>query len=535
MNDHDALQLLDRRMSAASAELHTAIANALGESSPAVEDQANANETSIRLASDAPLEGSEIPPVRHRRWQWAAVAAAIVIAAGLAAVLVFVDGDDDEAPTNPTEQPYLLPDRLPEGWAPLEAQVIAPTATQPPTVTVYSDSDADPWWESDRHLTVMSTDVTDVTTTLEAEQIDIAGHDATIESDGDTWVVTVPLDQEQVVVSGSGVAREAIVAVAEAAADGAPLEPAIPAGMVEAASGSIDAFGGLYSATTFAVGYGAAPNEPGVGIGQRRGEASEVGLIGLYLIDVPPTETTVRGQPAVKLAVSDPSSGNSTIVQWFEPPGLLVTVIAEGMSDDELDRLLDGLSPATGDEIDALLETYPASPTTADSGESSTENALPSDAVAVAEGERAGNRWRVTATNGDDSTEVSYEDERGGFGFGTDGGPGDRRHLDVSTASWQDSAGLVPTIGLAGRAITEVVAEAPGRPPHSLELHRPEEVDQSVFVGFVPREYIGGEVVGRDAAGAVVARAPLTGMGEFVDEDGDGDGSFEYTPATGAD
>jgi hypothetical protein len=176
--------------------------------------------------------------------------------------------------------------------------------------------------------------------------------------------------------------------------------------------------------------YGSDSSAHSVTITQRPGRASELGLIRV-LLPAPNTarEITVRGQPAVVVEAESELAANGGfpgIVQWIEPPGLLVTVWVEGLADDELGRLIERLRTSTDAEIDELVDTYHEPP--------GTDDGLQLGEIVVAEGDRGPNHWRVTAREDDGYDEVSYEDDNTGFGFGSEPGPGSRPADDAGAA-----------------------------------------------------------------------------------------------------
>jgi hypothetical protein len=508
MNEHDALNVLDRRMRAAGAELHRAIAAAIDQGSPTVtgaDDQPstlNQRSTAEDSATVIRLDEGMSPRPSPRRWLWAA--AAVVIAAGVAGVIVVGRGGDGDSPPATTgDQRFLVPGWLPSGWGPVAAERTAGPSGPWKTGAVYGSSNAaDPWRGT--VVAILRTDATAPLDTTEAETVAVAGHQATIEETGGTWVVTVALEDQTLLVSGRGVGRDTVVGVAAAAAADLPIEPALAGGLVPIAEGLVDpSAGGVY------VRYGSESGSHSVTIAQRPGQQAELGLIRFLLPDgYKASQVTVRGQPALRLTEDAPDVDGPDIVQWVEPPGHLVTVSADGLADGELNRLIEQLRPSTNAEIDELVDTYepPATTTPLQAGE-----------IVVAEGDRGSNHWRVTAREDRGSTYVDYEDDYTGMGFATepvemddDGAVAvEGLELEVSVSEALDARGEAAVIGVADPAITEVVAEAAGQPPLPVELHRHDELTRTVIVGWLPRPYLEGEVIGRDSNGQEVARTPL--------------------------
>jgi hypothetical protein len=278
MNEHEALNVLDARMRAASVELHRAIAAAINQESPTVaradhqpsipEDSA----TVIRLD-----EGMSPHPLRRR---WLLAAAAAVIAAGVAGVIIVGrGGDGDSPPATTRDQRFLVPGWLPPGWDPVVAERTAEPSGPWKTGAVYGSSNAaDPW--SGTIVAILRTDTTAPLDTTEAETVDVAGHQATIEEADGTWVVTVALDDQTLLVSGRGVGRDTVVGVAAAAAEDLPIEPALAGGLIPIAEGLVDpSAGGMY------VRYGSESGSHAVTIAQRPGQEAELGLIRFLLPD----------------------------------------------------------------------------------------------------------------------------------------------------------------------------------------------------------------------------------------------------------
>lgn len=509
MNEHDALNVLDRRMRAASGELQRAIAAATDGGSPAV---ARADDQPSKAEDSAPpLRLDDVMSPQPSRQRWLLAAAVAVIAAGVAGVIVVGRGGDDDSPPATTgDQPFLVAGWLSSGWRPVAAERTDEPSGPWETGAVYGSSTAaDPW--SGTVVAILRTDSTGSFAAPEAEPIDVAGHDATIEEADGTWVVTLALEDQTLLVSGRGVGRDTVLGVAALAVEDGPVEPALPDGLVAIADGLVDpSVGGMY------VRYEPESGSGSVTIAQRPGQETELGLIRFWLPDTyEASEITVRGQRALLLTENAPDVEGPDIVQWVEPPGLLVTVSADGLGDDELDRQVEQLRPSTDAEIDELVDRYEPPATTA---------APQAREIVVAEGDRGPNHWRVTAREDPGgSSEVSYEDEHTGMGFATesaelDDGPvetddgavaGQGPELEVIVSETLDDRDEAAMIGVADAAITEVVVEAAGEPPLPVELHRDDELIRTVIVGWVPRAYLDGDVVGRDTTGREVARTSL--------------------------
>ena len=361
---------------------------------------------------------------------------------------------------------------------------------------------------------IQRSDVEDLTTSSDTESIDVDGHPATLSADEDVLTITVALSDRNLELTSRGVARLDLLRIAEAAVTGDSIEPFLPDGLIQIADGPLD-MPDRPAARTVSIIYS---NDSGgrVAIRQGRGKASEVGLLGMLLPAYTPTETTVRGQHAVVMTPGgDGSEGYPVFEQWLEPPGLLVTVSATGLTQSELLDLIEGLRRSTPGEIDDLFARY---------GEPlpSGDDTLREGAVVIAEGDRGRNHWRVTATDAASGLlDVYFEDDHGGFGFapGGAGGSGVPR-LAVHTRDQFDALGETAVIGFAHPTIAKVVAMAPGEIDRPLDLHRDESLDRAVIVGFVPERYLGGNVVGLDETGNEIARVLLE-----LPSEGEGDGT----------
>ena len=497
MNEHDALTVLDRRMTEASAELRRAVDEALVSppaARPTTTLAARPAEAGVALSPPIMLERSGAPARTHRRWMWAA-AAAVIAVAGVVGMIVVGGGKDKDNPPATTEpQPFLVPGWLPSGWGPQSAARGAALPARPSSAAVYGSSSAEDPWAGDVVAVLVNADPA---SPPGAEAVEVAGHAGTVVRDGETLVITVPVGRRTFTVTGRGFDQDTLIRIAAAAVDGRPIEPVLPPGLVELAHGALD-IATLPPAGGLSLVYGADSSGHSVTIAQRPGQASELGLLRLVL-PAPNTmsDVEVHGQPGVLV------TGDSfpSMVQWIEPPGLLVTVWAEGLGDEELTRFVDAMRPSTDAEIDDLVTRYHESPDVTDD--------LQEGEVVVATGDRGAVHWRVTAREHAGSVDVSYEDESSGFGFGVSPAPGSAPALDVGTSDTVDELGERVMIGAADPTVARVVVEAAGQRPLPVEVYRPAELTQTVIVGFVPKAYDHGEVVGLDANGGELARTPL--------------------------
>ena len=205
---------------------------------------------------------------------------------------------------------------------------------------------------------------------------------------------------------------------------------------------------------TLGLTYGRSTTPDGqISILQAQGDEHDVGKLPLVVSgESRPTE--VRGHRAVRA-----QDDANTVLQWAESPGALVTVIATGVSDRELDRFVEGLRPAGADEIEDALRQY---------GQSSRLGDLSEGEVLVAQGENAGGRWELIASDDGETRGVTLRDESRATSVGASSGDLDNDGY-VSTATGH--MGATPAVfGLVGPGVAEVMAQESNAPPTRLEL-----------------------------------------------------------------
>jgi hypothetical protein len=524
MNEREALMVVDRQMRQASAELLRAVDEAIGGERTKHESVTAGTVIDDDVSRVVRLEGS-IPLARsRRRWVWAA-AAAVIAVAGVAGLLIVGRGDDDSPPAT-SVQPFLVPGWLPSGWGPTSAVRGLKQPELSGMATVYGSTTLVNSMGGE-FIYVLRFNSVGPLDTRDSETVDVAGHEATIQRDGDTWGVTVSVADETFMVSGRGVTRDEILDVAAAAVEGRPVEPVLPSGLVEVADGWLDVTG-QPGADGLALTYEADSGGGKVGIGQRPGRSSELGVF-LTVLPAPDTlsQVTVRGQSGLRAKWQGGGDfdikGLSDVVQWIEPPGLLVTVTGDGLSDEELNRVIEGMRESTDTEIDELIKPYPEPETSAYVEGGGEAVAVPE--VVVAEGDRGSDHWMVTASETaaeqqlvDDvglvagSFWVSYEDEYQNLGFAADSGSGASPGLDVRTGERRNDRVETIVIGVADDSVAEVVVEATGQPALAVEIYQHDELTEQVIVGFIPDAYNDGEVVAFDGRGREIARIPVTSL-----------------------
>ena len=299
-------------------------------------------------------------------------------------------------------------------WSRLRGAV---TAVPTSTVTIYGSGTLLEQGPGAVGVMITRVDAVEPLDATGATTVDVSGHEATIEGDGETLVVTVPVVDHTFTVTGAGISRGELLRIAAAAVDGRPIEPLLSSGLVEVAHGSPDDTSGP-TGDGLSLGYGTDAGAGSVTINQRPGRHSELGLV-LTMMPAPSSvnELTVRGRPGLLATWRGNADleGLSDLVQWIEPSGMLVTVWVDGLDESARDQLIDGLRASTDAEIDELVATYEPPATSvvrppADNGPQPVE-------IVVAEGDRGANHWRVTAREDHGPpTEVRYEDDYTRFG-----------------------------------------------------------------------------------------------------------------------
>ena len=241
---------------------------------------------------------------------------------------------------------------------------------------------------------------------------------------------------------------------------------------------------------TLSLTYGRSTSADGqVSILQAPGDEHDIGTLPLVAAGEP-RPTMVRGHRAVRA-----EDDVNTILQWAERPGALVTVIGESVSDRQLDQFVEALRPAGADEIEDALMQY---------GQSSRFGDLSEGEVLVAEGEHAGGRWELVASDDVETLGITLRDESRGTKVA-----GSRGELedDGYVSAVPGGTGAPPAVfGLVGAGVAEVTAQGSNAPPTRLEL--------LTIPGWQPRAFLmwpagnPSEVVlvFRDRSGAEIGR-----------------------------
>ena len=206
--------------------------------------------------------------------------------------------------------------------------------------------------------------------------------------------------------------------------------------------------------STLGLTYGRSTSADGqVSILQAPGDEHDVGTLPV-VVSGEARPTVVRGRRAVRA-----EDDANTVLQWAERPGVLVTVIGTGVSDRDLDRFVEALRPAGATEIEDALRQY---------GQSSRLGDLSEGEVLVAEGEHAGGRWELVASDDVERLGITLRDESGGTKVA-----GSRDELEDGgfVSAVPGATGATPAVfGLVGPGVAEVMAEESNAPPTRLEL-----------------------------------------------------------------
>jgi hypothetical protein len=209
------------------------------------------------------------------------------------------------------------------------------------------------------------------------------------------------------------------------------------------------------------------------------------------LVSADPEHTEVRGHRAIRV-----QDGPNTMLQWAERPGLVVTVGAEGVTDDELGRFVDELRRGRPGEIEDVLRQYDGSARLGD---------LAQGEILVAEGQNQASRWELVASDDVGQYGITLRDEAGASTAGTS-----KADLDgdgyISTTTGH--AGGTPAVfGMVGPGVAEVLAEQPGTPTARLELLPIPGWSPRAFVMWPAGDPSDVVLVFRDGSGAEIGRS----------------------------
>jgi hypothetical protein len=242
--------------------------------------------------------------------------------------------------------------------------------------------------------------------------------------------------------------------------------------------------------STLGLTYGRSTSADGqVSILQAPGDGHDVGTLPL-VVSGEPRPTLVRGHRAVRA-----EDDVNTVLQWAERPGALVTVIGTGVSDRELDRFVEALRPARADEIEDALRQY---------GQSSRLGDLSEGEVLVAQGENAGGRWELVASDDVERLGITLRDESGGTMVA--GSTGELEDDGYVSAVPGDTGATPAVFGLVGPGVAEVVAQGSNVPPTRLELLTIPGWQSRAFLMWPAGDSSDVVLVFRDRSGAEIGR-----------------------------
>ena len=231
--------------------------------------------------------------------------------------------------------------------------------------------------------------------------------------------------------------------------------------------------------------------------------------------DLESSSTTVRGQHAAIARFS-----GATFLQWHEPAGTLVTLVASGLDDDAVRRVAEELRPAGNAEIDRLVDEH-GTPSPTQSGFPNLDEGQ----VQVVSGTRGDIRWRLVASADQELGSLTYEESSvssaSGFGGAGSADPGAAPPLEAAATRSSDGQTWV-IFGTVARDASAITAEGAEGSAVSLDLYDVTGWDRKVFIGFLPADARASDIVAHRPDGTEVARQPL-GLSDLTDPPADGD------------
>ena len=447
--------------------------------------------------------------VRPSRRRWLLAAAAVLAVAAAAGSIVALT-EDDPPPVASGGGERLLPGWLPDGLAPSAAVDTKGISDLAPDgrVVVYGPDPEAPW--TDPLLAIAeSSEPWEPPSVSGDAAVTVGGRPGVLRSTGDAVTVAVDDGDRLLIVVGHRVPEEAVLAAAEVATSG-PSGPsiapeALPAGFAEVARGPLSATFSLLPGyeygtaalghDTLAVSYIDPPTGRSVGLVQQPGTPADAAFVRLGQPDARTVD--VRGQEGLLLAWQTPDGpAQERMLRWWEPSGMLVTLVSIGVGDDELLRIAGGLRPAAEGEVAALLE---------DRGAGEKDIAAGSG-FDLATGNQSGQVWALTVSEKSDRVEVGlrWGDGSSTVGWDRAGGPGEMLIGSSIPAGWPAPA----FYGVVADDVATVTVEIPGQPPEDLQLYGTavDGTELGLFVAFVDEGVGQVTVVARDAGGDEVAR-----------------------------
>jgi hypothetical protein len=369
---------------------------------------------SLRRASRG-LTPTGPPPTRRPPLAVAGMAVVVTLLLAVAgiAVLRLTDDDRSRVSTGIPDVPRLIPGAYPEGLPDPMGIDLPYTAlfddNVPASIAVYGDPGGEsPFAAAD--LAVITSD-NDIRPYVEGSgnqrTVTVRGVEglSTEASDGSaigrsvTWEEA---DGQHVLVASHSLDEDQLLAVAEALTivggdvtlDAAP--PGVPV-LEQLAAADDHLLANLVvvgppvrrSAEAFMVGNETVDYDKSFFVVTSAGDTSD--LVVVRWVTGADTRTEVRGHPA--WAGTD--DGAQSLV-WEESPGVIAMVLANGLTDAELQAAVDSLRPATDDEWDQLPHE-PVDESVGDAGDESAGGENPADEeAAYLAGEYSGGLWDVS-------------------------------------------------------------------------------------------------------------------------------------------
>jgi hypothetical protein len=519
MNDPDATALteLDRLGARAATALRERVDAVIQLDPPPARDDLDTSTDAPGGAEPLVIDLDQRPashgasPLRRRALLAAAV---VVVLAGVSAVVV----TRDNRPAVTSGQPrYLLPGWLPEGVGPDPETAVLHDDSGPDSglsgeIVVYGiESTDDPWAGPTVGVAHIVPDPASLGDGTDGERVTVGGHQATLSQDDRAWDVEWSEDDGRVLVRGFDLSRDEVLAAAAAASAEPAIAPGgLPDGFVEIGSGPLDAAGAIGDSigSGLSITY-TATQAPGgdkyLVVLQRPGTAASVDLARWGGLSLDAASTTVGGRHAVLGRFA-----SETLLQWYEPSGTLVTLLASGLDEDAVRRVAEALRPAGDAEIGRLISAHPM-----DSALRSGFPSLEEGQVQVVWGTMGDIQWRLVASADQEARlgSLSYEETAAGSGAGSGGAVGSADSgapppLEATATETMDGESWA-VYGVVAGDVSAVTAEGADGSAVPLDLYDVTGWDRRVFIGFLPADTQASDVVAHQPDGVEVARQPL--------------------------
>ncbi len=512
MNEHELLERLDERATAAAADLHSAAAARPIPEFDAEHVLLTPLATTGRRRLTRPLVG---------------IAAAAVLVAGAGVLWMAVrDGstpDPAEMPETPaTVEPRpFVATKLPEGMSMVgafdDAQVGDDAALFGPA-TIYGPSDTEPGL-----IVYVLGEWSGVDVQDGLERFEVDGRQAYVSEvsvGGGGTMVILPLDDDRAVIAGGpSLSRGELAELATRTAvddlRATVPEDALPDGwrplLVEPdAMGLMSPLWSLRAASTSGAWSVYSTGDDGEMLAQLGSVVGgEARMFAATLFAERFEEATVRGRRALVIEYSRTSDFRAVTVTWLEKPGELLRLSGVGLSIEELLSMAEGVEPVSDDEFADLVERSKLGGLDAD------------PALTVGEGRfDDGSRW-VLRQGTDGSTpspelNVAIADDTGGSSSqsssgSSSGSESGRGLVAVTTVEYEDRT-------FAAGFVTDGVVAVELRQPDGSVLGNAEVVTGAGHTGWVTELTVPATVaVALDANGNEVGRTTLTRSGNIID------------------